>query len=50
MAAACVETMLPIWQAPLDLQEALIEVWQTSRKESKETSDVTGWEQQIGKR
>jgi hypothetical protein len=50
MAVASVETQLPIWQAPPDLQEALLEAWWERRKKDQQTSDTAAWERQIGRR
>ncbi len=50
MAVACVETSLPIWAAPEDLQETLLEAWWQRRKKDQETADQAAWERQIGKR
>jgi hypothetical protein len=50
MAVACVETELPIWQAPPDLQEALLEAWWQRRKNDQDTAQVSEWERQIGRR
>jgi hypothetical protein len=50
MAVACVETSLPIWEAPPDLQETLLEAWWERRKKDQEAADQAAWERQIGRR